>query len=204
MSDREEEIIGRSYVWRLNKAELEEELRRFNIAFETDTTVIDMKRMLSRYLKRVQSECLSQASADESMRPIKANVRVRGNDDEIKSLAPSRPASRNESNTTSFLLKTMRAEMMKFREQMFDDIQAQLVARNRPEEPKPEPIREPPRHHQNRLDDDLFVTSQTTPRVYPHRTQGQSTTMASQQSQKLGAMDRFYERPEEFLPTRRY
>ncbi|KAK0166568.1 hypothetical protein PV327_004062 [Microctonus hyperodae] len=37
-SDNEEEPQGRSYVWRLTKPELEEELQRNHIPFEPNTT----------------------------------------------------------------------------------------------------------------------------------------------------------------------
>ncbi|KAK0166562.1 hypothetical protein PV327_004056 [Microctonus hyperodae] len=188
MSDDEEEVTGRSFIWKLTKAELEYELKRNNVAYDAECTVLDMKRILSKFMKRRQTEALSQTSTDEVPQPVDANVQIRNrNEDEIVSIATpylmsrsasrpnsrpaSRPASRQASpesrNTTSLLLESVRAELLKFREQVYDDIQAHLFRQETPEQAKPARVDKPefdrgPMHARqyHRLDDELFVTSQ--------------------------------------------
>ncbi|KAK0089701.1 hypothetical protein PV326_004394 [Microctonus aethiopoides] len=138
---------------------------RHNINYDPKATAQDLKRILSRYLKRVPSESLNPASASTTLRTVEAEIHhSTANVDEIRPLAPSRPASPPQPNTNDVLLQAVRNELLKMREQIFDHIQTQLA---QPETPKRKPVpsprtREPlqTRHHQNRLDDDLFVTSQ--------------------------------------------
>lgn len=167
-SDNEEEPQGRSYVWRLTKPELEAELNRYNIPFEPTTRVPDMKRILSNYLKQARSARASQAS-DEAELPtyVEPNIEIRRNDEnDIQSAPVSRPASRPVTPVRPYAptitLEAVRAELLNFREQMFDDFQNRFIIRDNLEQPQVEPEREipRPRHTQQRIEDDLFVTSQ--------------------------------------------
>ncbi|KAK0071819.1 hypothetical protein PV326_000787, partial [Microctonus aethiopoides] len=193
MSDEEGEITGRSYVWKLTRAELEAELDRHNVSYEPATTTAqDLKRILSKYLKRLQSESLNQTSANATLRQVEAEIHhSTANREEIRSLPESRPASPPQPNTNDILqsvrdelsafqkrmindvqsrpnandelLPAVRDEIVKMRKQIFNDMQAQETPKRKPV-PSPR-AREPlqTRHHQNRLDDDLRDEDECSP-----------------------------------------
>ncbi|KAK0157270.1 hypothetical protein PV327_011277 [Microctonus hyperodae] len=130
-SDNEEEPQGRGYVWRLTKPELEEELQRNHVPFEPNTTVLNMKRMLSNFLKS-QSGRASQASDNEEEEevraPLEVNINVQNRrEDEIRSAPTSRPVTPVRPDTPAVTLEAVGLELLRFREQMADDFQAQLA-----------------------------------------------------------------------------
>ncbi|KAK0156735.1 hypothetical protein PV328_012382 [Microctonus aethiopoides] len=175
--DNEDEPQGRSYVWRLNRVEVEEELDRYHIPYEPNMNVQNLKKILSNFLKQAQSARASQASDNEEEEEelpvhVEPNVEIRRADnDEIRSAPVSRPVTPVRPYAPTLTLEAVRAELLNFREQMFDDFQHQFAIRENPEpQRRVNPIRQPqinperelprPSQAQHRIEDDLFVTSQ--------------------------------------------
>ncbi|KAK0076577.1 hypothetical protein PV325_005169 [Microctonus aethiopoides] len=107
MSAGKKKINGRSYAWRLTRAEVEAKMAPYSIRYDPNATVQNLKRLLSQDLKQVQSESLIQASANNTLRQVEAEIHhSRDNKDEIRSLVPSRPASPPQPSAIELLLQS--------------------------------------------------------------------------------------------------
>lgn len=182
MSD-EESTPRRSYVWKLNKAECERELRRSEITWEPNTTVISMRRMLSTYLKGRQSSSQPNLSSSQpnlrSSQPdlsysqpnISADNRInveihRANEDpdEIRSFRSAHGSPPRRGEHTQLILDTIREEILKIKEQIMDDLHEQLqITERKPTQPAyAETKREikPPIRYQHNLGEDISASNQ--------------------------------------------
>lgn len=157
----EEATPGRSYVWKLNKAECESELRRFNIEWEPNTTVVNMRQMLSGFLKKKQAATqTNQSSNNQPEQPEEPEEPADQPQPEEyrESQTPATARTSLFQDPDDIIMDTVRAELAKLREQMMADIKARLQQTTTQPTRRPREIESDIRPHHR--DDDPIVANQ--------------------------------------------
>ncbi|KAK0071341.1 hypothetical protein PV325_013080, partial [Microctonus aethiopoides] len=203
----EEATPGRSYVWKLNKAECENELRRFNIEWEPNTTVVNMRQMLSGFLKKKQAA--TQANQSSTSQPEPEEPADQPQPEESRETqTPATARTSLFQDPDDIIMDTVRAELAKLREQMMADMQARLQRATTQPARRTREIEDDMRPHHR--DDDPVVANQRahrrppTTRVHPNSTEGQGPPVASKQQQELATMVGVYRGFKSLFPAGRY